>query len=96
LTSPGTFLASEEPTNDPKARQCFFWVPLDHRIPLFWGPCGASVRVHSSCLPPPWRATPALMGDATRRLALASGLSFSLFAFCPRGTSSCTSRARGL
>jgi hypothetical protein len=24
LTSPGTFLASEEPTNDPKARQCFF------------------------------------------------------------------------
>jgi hypothetical protein len=28
LTSPGTFLASEEPTNHPKARHFFFLVPL--------------------------------------------------------------------
>jgi hypothetical protein len=32
LTSPGTFLASEEPTNHPKVRQFFFGVPLDRRF----------------------------------------------------------------
>jgi hypothetical protein len=34
LTNPGTFLASEEPTNHPKVRQFFFECPLGWRRPV--------------------------------------------------------------